>query len=101
MVMVGGDDEVTLEHALAMYRGLPEAELAVVPGTLHEKPARCNTILVDFLMSDAGLTIAPVRRAAPPNRSSGSSAGQASRWTTSGEKAGRHTDKCSAPRGVE
>jgi hypothetical protein len=99
--MVGGDDEVTLEHALAMYRGLPEAELAVVPGTLHEKPARCNTILVDFLMSDAGLTIAPVRRAAPPNRSSGSSAGQASRWTTSGEKAGRHTDKCSAPRGVE
>src|SRR5947199_301439 len=33
--MIGDDDEVTLEHAIAMYRGLPEAELAVVPGTSH------------------------------------------------------------------
>jgi hypothetical protein len=32
LVMVG-DDEVTLEHAITLYRGLPEAELAVVPGT--------------------------------------------------------------------
>jgi pimeloyl-ACP methyl ester carboxylesterase len=72
LVVVGDDDEVTLEHALALYRGLPEAELAVVPGTshglLHEKPALCHTILVDFLTSDAVPTIAPVRRAAPPNR---------------------------------
>ncbi len=44
--MVGDDDEVTLEHAAAMYRGIPTAELAVVPGTSHgllvEKPA-CAT----------------------------------------------------------
>jgi pimeloyl-ACP methyl ester carboxylesterase len=48
LVMVGDDDEVTLEHAIELYRGLPDAELAVIPGTSHgllvEKPALCNTI---------------------------------------------------------
>jgi pimeloyl-ACP methyl ester carboxylesterase len=67
LVMVGDDDEVTLEHAIAMYRGLPDAELAVVPGTSHgllyEKPALCNTIILDFLTTDPVPTIAPVRRA--------------------------------------
>jgi pimeloyl-ACP methyl ester carboxylesterase len=66
LVMLGDDDEVTLEHAIAMYRGLPDAELAVVPGTshglLHEKPALCNTIIVDFMTTDPVPTIAPVRR---------------------------------------
>lgn len=32
LVMVGDDDEVTLEHAIATYRALPDAELIVVPG---------------------------------------------------------------------
>jgi len=67
LVMVGDDDEVTLEHAVAMYRGLPDAELALVPGTSHgllyEKPALCNTMIVDFLTTDPVPTIAPVRRA--------------------------------------
>ncbi len=67
LVMVGDDDEVTLEHAIAMYRGLQDAELAVVPGTshglLHEKPALCNAMIVDFLTNDAVPRIAPVRRA--------------------------------------
>ncbi|MGH2822734.1 MAG: alpha/beta fold hydrolase, partial [Thermoleophilaceae bacterium] len=67
LVMVGDDDEVTLEHATAMYRGLADAELAVVPGSshglLHEKPALCNSILVDFLTTDPVPTIAPVHRA--------------------------------------
>jgi pimeloyl-ACP methyl ester carboxylesterase len=66
LVMLGDDDEVTLEHAIEMYRGLPDAELAVVPGTshglLHEKPALCNAILVDFLTTGPVPTIAPVRR---------------------------------------
>jgi pimeloyl-ACP methyl ester carboxylesterase len=66
LVMIG-DDEVTLEHASAMYRGLPDAELAVVPGTshglLHEKPTLCNTLIVDFLTTDPVPTIAPVGRA--------------------------------------
>jgi pimeloyl-ACP methyl ester carboxylesterase len=67
LLMIGDDDEVNLEHAIAMYRDLPDAELAVVPGTshglLHEKPALCNTIIVDFLTTDPVPTIAPVRRA--------------------------------------
>jgi pimeloyl-ACP methyl ester carboxylesterase len=67
LVMIGDDDEVILEHAIAMYRWLPEAELAVVPGTshglLHEKAALCNAIIVDFLTTDPVPTIAPVRRA--------------------------------------
>jgi pimeloyl-ACP methyl ester carboxylesterase len=67
LVMIGDDDEVTLEHAIAMYRGLPDAELAVVPGTshglLHEKPALCNTMIVDFLTHDPVPTFAPIRRA--------------------------------------
>lgn len=66
LVMVGDDDEVTLEHAVALYRGLPNAELAVVPGTSHgllvEKPDLCNTMLVDFLTTDPVPTLAPIRR---------------------------------------
>jgi pimeloyl-ACP methyl ester carboxylesterase len=66
LVMLGDDDEVTLEHAVEMYRALPDAELAVVPGTshglLHEKPALCNTMLVDFLTADPVPTLAPIRR---------------------------------------
>jgi pimeloyl-ACP methyl ester carboxylesterase len=76
LVMIGDDDEVTLEHASAMYRGLPDAELAVVPGTshglLHEKPALCNTIIIDFLTADPVPTIAPIRRASPPEPEAGS-----------------------------
>jgi pimeloyl-ACP methyl ester carboxylesterase len=67
LVMVGDDDEVRLEHALALYRGLVEAELAVVPGTSHgllvEKPALCHTLIIDFLANDPVPTMAPIRRA--------------------------------------
>ncbi|MFD4181743.1 alpha/beta fold hydrolase [Rhodococcus sp. NPDC058514] len=67
LVMVGDDDEVTLEHALALYRGLPVAELAVVPGTSHgllvEKPDLCNRIILDFLTTEPVPTMAPIRRA--------------------------------------
>jgi pimeloyl-ACP methyl ester carboxylesterase len=67
LVMLGDDDEVVLEHAIAMYRALPDGELAVVPGTshglLHEKPDLCNRLLLDFLTEEPVETIAPVRRA--------------------------------------
>jgi pimeloyl-ACP methyl ester carboxylesterase len=66
LVMLADDDQVTLEHAIEMYRSLPSAELALVPGTshglLHEKPALCNAILIEFLTTDPAPTIAPVRR---------------------------------------
>jgi pimeloyl-ACP methyl ester carboxylesterase len=53
LVMLGDYVEVILEHPLALYRGLPDAELAVIPGTSHgllvEKPDLCNGMVIDFL----------------------------------------------------
>ena len=68
LVMVADDDEVRLEHAIEMYRNLPHAELAVVPGTSHgllvEKPEVCNLLIVQFLVNDPAPTFAPIHRAA-------------------------------------
>jgi pimeloyl-ACP methyl ester carboxylesterase len=68
LVMVGDDDEVSLEHAVATYRGLPDAELMVAPGTSHgllvEKPTLCNAVIIDFLTTERVPTMAPIRRAA-------------------------------------
>ena len=67
LVMAADDEEVTLEHTVEMYRSLPDAELAIIPGTshglLHEKPELCNAIIGEFLTADAISTIATVRRA--------------------------------------
>jgi pimeloyl-ACP methyl ester carboxylesterase len=67
LVLIGDDDEVAIEHAAALYRGIPDAELAVVPGTSHgvlvEKPELCNAMLVDFLTKDPVVTYVPIRRA--------------------------------------
>lgn len=66
LVMFADDDLVSMEHVIAMYDAIPDAELAVVPGTSHfllqEKPALCNTMIVDFLTTDPVPTVAPVRR---------------------------------------
>ncbi len=66
LVMVGDDDEVRLEHALEMYRNLPDGELAIVPGTSHgllvEKPDLCNLMIGQFLSTDPVATFAPIRR---------------------------------------
>ncbi|HEX2710679.1 MAG TPA: alpha/beta hydrolase, partial [Candidatus Acidoferrales bacterium] len=66
LVMIADDDEVILEHAIALYRALPQAELAVIPGTSHgllvEKPSLCNSMIVDFLTKDPAPTLAPIRR---------------------------------------
>ncbi|MBV9916744.1 MAG: alpha/beta hydrolase [Solirubrobacterales bacterium] len=68
LVMVGDDDEVRLEHALAIYRGIPDAELMVVPGTSHgllvEKPDLCSDVILAFLIDDPVPTMAPIRRKA-------------------------------------
>jgi pimeloyl-ACP methyl ester carboxylesterase len=72
LIMIGDDDQVRLEHAIAMYRSLPDAEFAVVPGTSHgllvEKPGLCNLIITDFLANDPVQTFAPIRRPAHPSR---------------------------------
>jgi pimeloyl-ACP methyl ester carboxylesterase len=67
---VSDDDLVTMAHAVEMYEALPNAELAVVPGTSHfltqEKPRLVNQLVLDFLTNDPAQTVAPIRRAQPP-----------------------------------
>jgi pimeloyl-ACP methyl ester carboxylesterase len=69
LVMMADDDEVRLEHAVDLYRSLPDAELAVIPGTSHgllaEKPGLCNMVITEFCTKDPTQTFAPIRRASP------------------------------------
>jgi pimeloyl-ACP methyl ester carboxylesterase len=52
---------------MTIYRALPDAELAVIPGTSHgllvEKPALCNAVILDFLTKEPVRTMAAIRRA--------------------------------------
>lgn len=66
LVVCSDDDVVSLEHSIALFRALPDAELAVVPGTSHvlilEKPELLGTIVLDFLTNAPIQTRAPIRR---------------------------------------
>jgi pimeloyl-ACP methyl ester carboxylesterase len=67
LVMGADDDLVHLEHTVALYRGIPDSELAIVPGTSHallsEKPELCVRLVGDFMTTDPVATLVPVRRA--------------------------------------
>ncbi len=67
LVLVGDDDLVSLEHTIALFRAIPRAELAVVPGTSHtvlmEKPEILNRLVLDFLEKEPVPTMLPLRRA--------------------------------------
>jgi pimeloyl-ACP methyl ester carboxylesterase len=71
LVMFADDDLMTLRHAVDMFDALPNAELAVVPGTSHfltqEKPHLVNALVVDFLTNEPVATVAPIRRAPRPD----------------------------------
>jgi pimeloyl-ACP methyl ester carboxylesterase len=73
LVMFADDDLVTPQHMVDMYDALPNAELAIVPGTSHfltqEKPELVNKIVVDFLTKEPVATVAPIRRAPKPEAS--------------------------------
>jgi pimeloyl-ACP methyl ester carboxylesterase len=51
--MAADRDLMTLEHTLALFRALPDAQLCVVPGATHallfEKPAVVNAAVLAFL----------------------------------------------------
>jgi pimeloyl-ACP methyl ester carboxylesterase len=53
LVMAGDHDAVSLDHALKIYRGLPHAELCILPGSGHEtmqdRAEDFNRITRDFL----------------------------------------------------
>jgi pimeloyl-ACP methyl ester carboxylesterase len=67
LVLIGDDDMVSLEHTVALYRAIPNAELAVVPGASHtvlmEKAELMNRIVLDFLEQEPAATMLPLRRA--------------------------------------
>jgi pimeloyl-ACP methyl ester carboxylesterase len=56
LILVADDDVVSIEHAAAMQRALPDSQLAVVPGTSHalpmEKPDLANRLVLDFLATE-------------------------------------------------
>jgi pimeloyl-ACP methyl ester carboxylesterase len=69
LVLAGDDDMVRLDHTVALYEALPEAQLAVVPGASHavpvEKPDLVARLVLDFLSDPVPpVTALPVRRAA-------------------------------------
>jgi pimeloyl-ACP methyl ester carboxylesterase len=67
LVLVGDDDMVTLEHTVLLYRAIPAAQLAVVPGASHvvvmEKPELVNGLVLEFLENPTATTMMPMRRA--------------------------------------
>jgi pimeloyl-ACP methyl ester carboxylesterase len=67
LVMVGDDDITSLEHTIALYEAIPDAQLAVIPGASHlaplEKPGLVNRLVLDFLATDGPpATLMPLRR---------------------------------------
>jgi pimeloyl-ACP methyl ester carboxylesterase len=56
LVVIGDDDLHGVAHAGEMLDALPDAQLAVVPGTSHalamEKPEVVNRLILDFLEPD-------------------------------------------------
>ncbi|MEU5134463.1 alpha/beta hydrolase [Streptomyces californicus] len=67
LVMAGDDDLMTLEHTTALYRAIPDAELAILPGASHlvplEKPGLVNRMILDHLAQEPVETMMPLRRA--------------------------------------
>jgi pimeloyl-ACP methyl ester carboxylesterase len=66
LVIAADDDIIHMGHTVEMYQAIPDAQLAVVPGTSHtllfEKPQLCRTLVTDFLTGDPK-PFMPVRRA--------------------------------------
>jgi pimeloyl-ACP methyl ester carboxylesterase len=56
LVILGDDDVVAIDHAGAVQEAIPDAQLAVVPGTDHgllfEKPELVNRLILDFLADE-------------------------------------------------
>ena len=65
LVLAGDDDMITVEHSCALYRAIPNSELALVPGTSHalvmEKPDLVNRLVIDFLEKEPVPTFMPFR----------------------------------------
>lgn len=65
LVLGSDDDIVHLEHTVALYRGIADAQLCVLPGTSHlmpfERPDECVAAVVTFLTTTP-TPLMPIRR---------------------------------------
>jgi pimeloyl-ACP methyl ester carboxylesterase len=65
LVVQADDDIVEVEHSAALAATLPDAQLAVVPGTSHlalpEKPELVNRLIMDFLDNNQPEEMMPLR----------------------------------------
>lgn len=73
LVMVGDDDSTRLEDTIALYRAIPQAQLAVVPGASHavlkEHPRETTALIQRFLRGPVPPeTMSPIRRRSVPLR---------------------------------
>lgn len=71
LVLAGDDDCIHHAHTVELFESIPDAQLAIVPGTSHmlllEKPELCNRLVLDFLAeTEPPGTIFPMRRSATP-----------------------------------
>jgi pimeloyl-ACP methyl ester carboxylesterase len=67
LIVVGDDDIARFEHTIELYDTIPDAQLAVIPGTSHlaplEKADLVNRLVLDFLAVEGPtMTMMPIRR---------------------------------------
>lgn len=67
LLVYADDDCIHLAHSVELYDGLPNAQLAIVPGASHlvvvEQPDVIGSLIEDFVTSNGEVqTILPVRR---------------------------------------
>ena len=64
--MVGDDDIVDHHHAVRLFETVPDARLAVVPGTSHalpdEQPGEVRRLITEFLSGEAASWLIPIRK---------------------------------------
>ncbi len=70
LVMAGDDDSTRLEDTIGLYRAIPEAQLAIVPGASHallkEYPRETTALIQRFLRGPVPPpTLSPIRRSRP------------------------------------
>ncbi len=72
LLIAADDDIVTLEHTVALYRALADAQLAIIPQASHlllfEHPELCTTLVAQFLAHNPAPTLMPITRAPQPTQ---------------------------------
>jgi pimeloyl-ACP methyl ester carboxylesterase len=57
LIMSGDADVVSLEHSVNFFKGLPKAQLSIIPGTTHmlpmERPDLVNSQIIQFLEAES------------------------------------------------